>query len=421
MDSLSQSYEIQMDHNIGFGRQRSNTAQKLERLEIARRKAARIKNIKCDDSLPINANTDEANNLFVRKTSFGSAKATTSMLSEQLEKHPKQLQNKFLEYARFDGTSLAEVPTRTFKIFLTMLPEKIRNYPIQVCVISSTKIQDFIGLICYKCSIANPEFTLKSVKHYALYMTEDDGEVEMDFPALDVREPCSKFIFTHLALIERRNSDINQQQNVSKNNDGRFDRTMSIASEAESLSQAVTSGSASMVESRENDDDLARMLGHTSMIEAPLYRSFHVHIINKAGFNKVEVQLGISSEKLEIDPIHRKNTKFWTKRKPASHNMDSIASCEITEQKSSKAAFRVIYGIQYFNTASNILSGSSLSSDYMTSSPSSQHAPPTVFKHYDFETDTTTAQEIVDKVRHILEVRTSNIRREYLATKGHRK
>jgi hypothetical protein len=270
-----------MDHDIGFHRQRSNTAQKLEKLEIARRKAARIKNIKCDDSAPLTTGTEEADNLFVRKTSFGNAKATTSVLSDQLEKNPKQPENKFLEYARFDGTSLTEVSTRTFKIFLTMLPEKVRNYPIQVCAIGNTKIQDFIGLICYKCSIANPEYTLKSVKHYALYMVEEDGEVEMDFPALDVREPCSKFIFTHLALAERRNSEVNQQTSTMSRHDSRYDRTVSVTSEAETLSQGP-SGSASIVESRENDEDLARMLGHSSMFEAPLYRCFHVYIINKA-------------------------------------------------------------------------------------------------------------------------------------------
>ena len=42
-----------------------------------------------------------------------------------------------------------------------------------------------------------------AVDYYALHIAEDDGEVDLDFPALDSREPIAKFDFARLALVER--------------------------------------------------------------------------------------------------------------------------------------------------------------------------------------------------------------------------
>ena len=36
---------------------------------------------------------------------------------------------------------------------------------------------------------------------YRLHIAEDDGEVDSDFPCLDIREPVSKFGFCKLALM----------------------------------------------------------------------------------------------------------------------------------------------------------------------------------------------------------------------------
>ena len=38
---------------------------------------------------------------------------------------------------------------------------------------------------------------------YSLFIAEDDGEVDSDFPALDRKEPIQKFGFNRLALVER--------------------------------------------------------------------------------------------------------------------------------------------------------------------------------------------------------------------------
>lgn len=381
VDNLSQSYDIQMDPDTGLHRQRSNTAQKLEKMDMARRKAAKIKNIKFDDhSASSTTISSSCSDLFVRKeVTTTNLISGRSLLSDQLKQCPKQPQNKFLEYAKYDGTAQTGIATRTIKIFLTMLPENRKNYPMQVCVTATAKIQEFIGLICYKCSIQFPDVILNSVRNYGLYITEEDGDVE-DLPALDLKEPCSKFCFSHLALVGRKLSE-------SLPNRTEDYRAMSMTSDSEDIKAALIAES--KAKSEQESEDLARMLGHTTMMEAPLYRSYRLQIMNKALF-KTEIQLGISGEKVEIDPVPQKNSKFWSRQKAVSHSMDSIACCEILENKTSRATFRIC-GI------------------------------PSSFKNYDFETDPNTAQEIIEKINNILDVRSSATRRDFLASKEKRK
>lgn len=416
MDSLSQSYEIQMDQDIGFHRQRSNTAQKLERLEIARRKASKVKNIKYESAVQRSEGEDD--DLFVRKdVGLGLKKDRTSMLSKQLETFPTVPQNKFLEYAKYDGTSQTEVPTKMFKIFLMMLPEDQRSYPMPVCVTANAKIQDFIGLICYKCSLAHPDVSLRSVKHYGLFMSEEDGEIDLDFPAMDVREPCSKFCFTHLAIAELRPSDVqirSDQRTRSMTSDLGEATTPFAISPPE---RPPTSTSEEMTDKQR--EDLDKMLGHTSKLEAPIYRSFQVLIIHKARI-KTEVQLGISGEKLEIDPIQQKSAKFWPRQKAANHSMDSVVHCSIIERKSSKATIRIVYSAAPFSQSLSVAGAELVTSSPTIRQQQQQSAPQSLFKHYDIETDPNTAQEIVEKINNILEVRSSPVRREYIASRSNR-
>lgn len=73
-----------------------------------------------------------------------------SLLTEQLENCPDLPHRQYLEYAKFDGTAQLGLPTKSFKIFMTMLPEKYQNYPVVINVIASAKIKDLIGFTCYK-------------------------------------------------------------------------------------------------------------------------------------------------------------------------------------------------------------------------------------------------------------------------------
>uniref|UniRef100_A0A182QCK7 Stress-activated map kinase-interacting protein 1 n=1 Tax=Anopheles farauti TaxID=69004 RepID=A0A182QCK7_9DIPT len=439
-DALSQSYEIQMDQESGgFHRQRSNTAQKLEKLEQARRKASLIRSVKLDDNVVLQQSRDsnELSRLFYRRSDSSSSsssstasfrKRLSSTLSEQLSAQPKLPQNRYLEYAKFDGTGHMEVPTRSFKIFVNTLPEEQRGFPLQLCVLATAKIQEFIGLICYKCTVWNPNVELRSVRHYGLYMTEEDGELDTDFPPLDPNEPCSKFRFTHLALAERRLSTSVSHQPLATTSSGHSMRFEGFGTERSASLTTPTSvtvpntvaksvksdtGSASAPQrtqpadtisssqriSNQQREDLDRIKGHTSKIEAPLYRTFQVHVLHKSRL-KSEVQLGISGDRFEIDPTPQNQGKFWNRQKPANHTMDSVAACTIIDRKQSKAVLRLVY------CATNVVGGTADSEGTVS------------FKHYDIETTPETAEQIVEKVNNILEVRLSPIRREYMRRRG---
>lgn len=382
LDPIAQSYDIQMDQNIGFHRQRSNTAQKLEKMNLARKRASRIKIVKCDEIAPAISN-DEKETLFIKKEMVTvNPAALISRLGQELQQCTVENRNKFFQFARFDGTAHLNSLTKKMKIFLGMLPPHQRNYPMDICVISTAKIQEFIGLICYKACIAMPELQLLSVENYGLYITEEDGEIDLEFPPLDLREAISKFCFSHLTLCERKQPD------------GRTDtnRTMSMTSEVESILHE--SGGSSFTKQTE---DLAKMLGHTTMMEAPLYRSYRVRIITK-GLFKTEIQLGISGEKLEIDPVQPQNSKFWSRQKAINHSMDSVAWCEIVGETSSyNLCIRIVYSVTNDTQKGN----------------QSMHTSAS-FKHYDFVANAVTAREIVEKINNIIEVRSSATRREYL-------
>ncbi|XP_052893629.1 stress-activated map kinase-interacting protein 1 [Anopheles moucheti] len=438
-DTLSQSYEIQMDQDSGFHRQRSNTAQKLEKLELARRKSSQIKCIKLNDSsVQQTEEKDNIDQLFVdrRSTSMlehlsSSLKRLSSTLTEQLSALPNLPQNQFLEYGKFDGTGHIEVPIRSFKVFVPNLPEEQRAFPLPVCVLASAKIQDFIGLICYKCTIANPALELRSVRHYGLYMAEEDGELDLDFPPLDINEPCSKFRFSHLVMAERQLSTNVSHQPVSISSREHMLHFAAFSAERSTSITAPTSATASTTMvvtsmkpvklsqaidstmeqrshvsegvrsspriSNQQKEDLDRIKGHTSKIEAPLYRTFQVHILHKSRL-KTGIQLGISGDRFEIDPIPHNPSKFWSRQKPACHSMDSVAACTIVDRKHSKAILRLVY------CAVNDVSGDADGS--------------VSFKHYDIETTPDTAEQIMEKVNNILEVRLSPIRREYMRRRG---
>ncbi|XP_053676207.1 stress-activated map kinase-interacting protein 1 [Anopheles nili] len=436
-DTLSQSYEIQMDQESGFHRQRSNTEMKLEKLESLRRKGMLNRTSKLDDgSVRSSAEKEDDDQFFRPRTSSSdtvdsSAERLSSMLSKQLSILCDLPQNKYLTFAKFDGTGHIEVPIRTFRIFIHALPEEQRAFPLQVCVLANTKIQEFIGLICYKCTIAYPEVELRSAQHYDLYMTEPEGEVDIDFPPLDPTEPCSKFRFSHLAMTERRVSTSASAQLPSTfsaqslhfdmlSTEHRASLTTPTTSTVAASSTTTTKPKMMKQDSKKNPaspqrptpstptsssprissqqrDDLDRIKGHTSKIEAPLYRTFQVHILHKSRL-KTEVQLGISGDRFEIDPLLYNPSKFWNRQKPVCHPMDSVAACTIVERKHSKAILRLVY------CTSSVLSTDS--------------EVPVSFKHYVMETSLDAAEQIVEKVNNILEVRLSPIRREYMRRRG---
>ncbi|CAK9812891.1 Stress-activated map kinase-interacting protein 1 [Anthophora quadrimaculata] len=391
LDALAESYDIQMDMEYSH-RERSNTAQRLEKMNLKREKAAKISvKWKNDPAVP----TTKQLELFQRKDfrkKTGPAKKY-SLLSEQLEKCPNLPQNPFIEYAKFDGSAQIDIPIRKYRIFMCMLPKKQRTYPIQVVVLATAKVLEFIGLICYKYANEHPDHPLKDdIARYGLYFTEDDGEVDWDLPCLDPRETISKYEFTTLGLAEMKPSDKAQHNVIS---------WLELSDEEDFLEGQNE-------KQKKVAEDLAKMEGHTTAMEAPLYQSYRVYIINKVR-TKTEIYLGISGEKIEINPIvtGKGAGRFWNRQRAVSYQIDNIAWCEVTETKGSKTMFTLVY-TPHSSTSDNIL----VPSGQMHSLHQSAS-----FKNHEFEADSITAEEIVTKINHILELHSSTSRKEYLSQK----
>lgn len=85
-------------------RQRSNTAQRLEKMDMERKKAAKVKHVKWEHNPNAMTPTDQSD-LFQRKDFRRKMplKKAQSLLSEQLEKCPNLPPNPFKEYGKFDG------------------------------------------------------------------------------------------------------------------------------------------------------------------------------------------------------------------------------------------------------------------------------------------------------------------------------
>lgn len=387
-DDLShESYDLQLDMDFDI-RYRSNTAARLEKLELVKKKNSRMTHVKWELSkTPMSQN--EIDELFVRKEPKIIV-PQKSLLSTRFKELSKLPSNPFIEYSRFDGSGQVNVPTKRYKIFVTMLPESQRNYPLHVCCLGSATILDLIGLILLKCSTKFDNITWKPPIHYGLYITEDDGEVDRDFPHLDHKENISKFGFTCLGLVEH--SDL--PKGVS------FETTdaLVMSKSFDNIYNRKTKEQLKLNQEKQISSDLQLMDIHNKAMEAPLYKSYKVYLVNKIKA-KAEIHLGVSGEKIEIDPVAQ-NTKFaLVKQKPVSQHMDSIAWCEIVELKANKAVFRVIYSHNFNNP------------DY-TGSPLQTS---TSFKSYEFEADQAIAEEIVNKIDLILQFRSSETRKEYIA------
>lgn len=387
-----ESYDIQLDSDFNVRKFGSNMSSWMEKMDQKRKRAGRSKNIKWESNAEKMSDEDRMK-MFAKQDIPKEQPAFKSLLSEQIQNCIRMPKNPFMEYSKFDGSAQVGVPVRKYKIFLTMLPENQKNYPMLVICVATAKIQELIGLICYKCSssIVYGDFPLQPVSSYGLYITEEDGEVDRDFPCLDAKECVAKFGFTCLGLVEHKNNKIvtfeNSEQLVMRN----LEETLSSSEQA----------SAALDESKQLIVDMELMKGHEIAMIAPLYQSYRAFIITKMR-SKVEIHLGISGEKLEIDPVHQKNAKFvLSRQKPVSHHMDCIGSCIITDTKSSKTTFR----IDYVSVPGNkeIVGSNSLPSNVS-------------MKHYDFEADNATAEEIVQKMNIILDIRSSTSRKEFIAT-----
>lgn len=233
------------------------------------------------------------------------------------------------------------------------------------------------------------------MSQYGLYLTEEDGEVDWDLPCLNSRDVISKYDFPTFGLVEIKPAPTYNPLIMCTR--------MSDDSNRDSRQEECK-------QQEEVADDLAKMEGHTTAMEAPLYQSYRVYVINKMRA-KTEIYLGISGEKIEINPVAtgKGASRFWNRQRAVSYHIDNIAWCEITEIKESKTMFTLVYTSHSSSENAALFSSGQASSHTLRQSAS--------FKNHEFEADTLVADEIVRKINHILELHSSTSRKDYLSQK----
>ncbi|GAB6024899.1 Target of rapamycin complex 2 subunit mapkap1 [Chamberlinius hualienensis] len=376
-----QSLDIMSDMGFEGHRQRSNTAQRLDKLRIAKQNKALIKRIQWREQ-PDTLTEEELALIFPKKEvdSNQNAEKFESLLSEQISNLPAEPINPFNEYAKFDASNCPmNSAVKAINIFLTMQKGSERDYPYPVVVYASAKVEELIGLICWHYTNDKREPRLKNgVDYYDLRFVEDDGEVDPDFPCLERDNLMSKFGFHYLALVEH-GSPTTTTRHLSSSLRGE-------------QSSSISKTKRVVRDNKINENSKDDWPGHEMVtMEALCYQSYLVNSLNRVRA-KTSVHLGISGEKIEIAPVQPKGSAkmIWSRSpKPASYDFDMVASCDIIEIKhTGKSVFRLTY--------------SSPNHDY---------------KHHDFESESSVINEIVQKINNILELKTSSVRRDYLAYK----
>ncbi|KAK3509433.1 hypothetical protein QTP70_035084 [Hemibagrus guttatus] len=436
---LSQSMDITSSWDFGI-RRRSNTAQRLERLRKERQNQIKCKNIPWKERTS-SQSAEDLSFLFEKKEFKDRPRSTgtKSTLSLRLEQCPQQLNNPFNEYSKFDGKGhVGTTATKKIDVYLSMQSTQEKLQPMMVVTMANARVQDLIGLICWQYTSEGREPKLnENVNTYCLHIAEDDGEVDTDFPPLDSNEPIHKFGFSTLALVEKYSSPglgpkqslfvrINaahgfslipvdslkvtmkeilqkalKKRKGSQKGSGpmyRLEKQMepNVAVELDSTLESqstlefclVRENSSRGEESSEEDPPID-INTVQDMLSSHHYKSFKISMIHKLRFT-TDVQLGISGEKVEIDPVtnQKTSTKFWIRQKPISIDSDLLCACDLVEEKSpSHAIFKLTYLSNH---------------DY---------------KVLYFECDAATVNEIVLKVNYILESRASTSRADYYAQK----
>uniref|UniRef100_A0A8D0G429 Target of rapamycin complex 2 subunit MAPKAP1 n=1 Tax=Sphenodon punctatus TaxID=8508 RepID=A0A8D0G429_SPHPU len=436
----SQSVDITSSWDFGI-RRRSNTAQRLERLRKERQNQIKCKNVQWKER-NTSYSAEELSALFEKKNFKLKSPhpGKQSILSVRLEQCPLQLNNPFNEYSKFDGKGhVGTTATKKIDVYLPLLTTQDKLQPMTVVTIANAKVHDLIGLICWQYTSEGREPKLNdNVNAYCLHIAEDDGEVDTDFPPLDCNEPIHKFGFSTLALVEKYASpglvakqslfvrinaahgfsliqvdsmkvtmkDILEkalkrrkgsqrgsgpQYRLEKQSEPNVPVDLDCTLESQStLEFCLVRENSSRGEEISEEDPQIDIATVQDMLSSHHYKSFKVSMIHRLRFT-TDVQLGISGDKVEIDPVtnQKGSNKFWIKQKVKPISIDSLlCACDLAEEKSpSHAIFKLTYLSNH---------------DY---------------KHLYFESDAATINEIVLKVNYILESRASTARADYFAQK----
>ncbi|XP_074149200.1 target of rapamycin complex 2 subunit MAPKAP1 isoform X5 [Sminthopsis crassicaudata] len=376
----AQSVDITSSWDFGI-RRRSNTAQRLERLRKERQNQIKCKNVPWKERNATHS-AEELSSLFEKKNFKikSSCVGKPSLLSVRLEQCPLQLNNPFNEYSKFDGKGhVGTTATKKIDVYLPLHTSQDRLLPMTVVTIAHAKVHDLIGLICWQYTSEGREPKLKNAAHGFSLIQVDSTKVTMK----DILQK---------ALKRRKGSQRGSgpQYRLEKQSEPNVPVDLECTLESQStLEFCLVRENSSRGEGISEEDPQTDIATVQDMLSSHHYKSFKVSMIHRLRFT-TDVQLGISGDKVEIDPVtnQKASTKFWIKQKPISIDSDLLCACDLAEEKSpSHAMFKLTYLSNH---------------DY---------------KHLYFESDAATVNEIVLKVNYILESRASTARADYFAQK----
>uniref|UniRef100_A0A3B4ZNX3 Target of rapamycin complex 2 subunit MAPKAP1 n=1 Tax=Stegastes partitus TaxID=144197 RepID=A0A3B4ZNX3_9TELE len=388
---LSQSMDITSSWDFGI-RRRSNTAQRLERLRKERQNQFKCKNIQWKERTS-SQSVEDLGSLFEKRDFKDRPRTagTKSTLSLRLEQCPQQLNNPFNEYSKFDGKVTGSLCSSTKESIHQKLILYIFNNDVHckgLCVPSQKRT-----LITARFSGVKAQahvFVTASVifSTFCLYRNAAHGFslIPVDSLKVTMKEILQK------ALKKRKGSQKGSgpmyrlEKQMEPNVAVDLDSTLESQS---TLEFCLVRENSSRGEESSEEDPPIDITTVQDMLSSHHYKSFKISMIHKLRFT-TDVQLGISGEKVEIDPVtnQKASTKFWIRQKPISIDSDHLCACDLVEERSpSHAIFKLTYLSNH---------------DY---------------KPLYFESDAATVNEIVLKVNYILESRASTSRADYFAQK----
>ncbi|MGH0149444.1 UNVERIFIED_CONTAM: hypothetical protein FKN15_047708 [Acipenser sinensis] len=255
--------------------------------------------------------------------------------------------------------------TKKIDVYLSMQSGQEKLHPMTVVTMANARVQDLIGLICWQYTSEGREPKLNVLFSYSSHepchpgadakAVKEDGKpgslrmitiiniqggnaaqgfslIPVDSMKVTMKEILQK------ALKKRKGSQKGSgpQYRLEKQSEPNVAVDLECTLERQSTLEfcLVRENSTRGEESSEEDPPID-ITTVQDMLSSHHYKSFKISMIHKLRFT-TDVQLGISGEKVEIDPVtnQKASTKFWIRQKPISIDSDLLCACDLVEEKS---------------------------------------------------------------------------------------
>ncbi|CAF0830989.1 unnamed protein product [Adineta steineri] len=342
--------------NVQVRRVRCETLGRLDEIKTENEAKRKVEVISWQDP-PQPQNSDESNHsendenssssLFQRRTEPIRPLVQPSPLTALLQSSTHK-QNAFVQYAKFDGTP--NISTNQSKTFIVHL----KSQKLPVIVFSHASVEETIGFICYKYTIENrePLLTQKDPSKYSLYIADDNGLAEDDFPPLTHTRPIGEYAFPHLALIEQV-TPVNPSSTLipTNNNENFSDDELDDDSEScDDSSRSITPPPTTTNEPRKSVSSSGRASIHIaaqeSLVELDpiihlnrLYESLNQKIYSfdyyiKSGSSKhYKIKIDVSGEQIRFELLEKASRLTW---QTMSLTTQRLVDCTLLSKDSNK-------------------------------------------------------------------------------------